>query len=550
MSIRNLDPVTVEVTRNRLDGIANEMETTLLKSSFSPIVKEGLDASASLFTIAGETLAQAIAVPIHLATLIPCVAAFLREFPLATMREGDIYIMNDPYLGGTHLPDIALVAPVFHQGKVIALAGTMTHHQDVGGMSPGSIPTNATEVFQEGVRIPPLKYRDAGVFNDTLIRMLRQNVRIPDTLIGDLNAQVAACNVGARRLDALATRTGVDTLLAIFDELLDRSETMTREALSAIAPGTYRYHDFLDNDGLELDRRIRIEVAVRIADAHMHVDFTGTSAQVRGPFNCVPSGSQAAAYYALRAITDASIPTNGGCFRCVTLELPHGSLVNPLEPAPVCSRTATIKRITGTILGALGQVLPERVGAASAGELVVLAFGGARADGSRYVTGEMIASGSGASPARDGVDVIETDASNCMNLPAEALELEAPIRVLRTGLRADSGGAGTRRGGLGIVREYQVLSGEVQFTYRGERHYCAARGAAGGGDGAMAHAAIHRTGGAVEEIPSKRVTTLCTGDRVVIETAGGGGYGDPGKRERARVEADLADGKVTAHAAE
>jgi N-methylhydantoinase B/oxoprolinase/acetone carboxylase alpha subunit len=466
------------------------------------------------------------------------------------MRDGDIYIMNDPYLGGTHLPDIALVAPVFHQGKVIALAGTMTHHQDVGGMSPGSIPTNATEVFQEGVRIPPLKYRDAGVFNDTLIRMLRQNVRIPDTLIGDLNAQVAACNVGARRLDALATRTGVDTLLAIFDELLDRSETMTRDALSAIAPGTWRYHDFLDNDGLELDRRIRIEVAVRIADSHMHVDFTGTSAQVRGPFNCVPSGSQAAAYYALRAITAASIPTNGGCFRCVSLELPYGSLVNPREPAPVCSRTATIKRITGTILGALGQVLPERVGAASAGELVVLAFGGAREDGSRYVTGEMIASGSGASPMRDGVDVIETDASNCMNLPAEALELESPIRVLRTGLRADSGGPGKRRGGLGIVREYEVLSGEVQFTYRGERHYCAARGAAGGGDGAMAHAAIHRAGGAVEEIPSKRVTTLCRGDRVVIETAGGGGYGDPGKRERARVEADLADGKVTAHAAE
>ena len=545
MTLRNLDPVTVEVTRNRLDGIANEMESTLLKSSFSPIVKEGLDASASLFTIAGETLAQAIAVPIHLATLIPCVAAFLREFPLATMREGDIYIMNDPYLGGTHLPDIALVAPVFHRGSVIALAGTMTHHQDVGGMSPGSIPTNATEVFQEGVRIPPLKYRDAGVFNDTLIRMLRQNVRIPDTLIGDLNAQVAACNVGARRLDALAERTGVDSLLAIFDELLDRSEAMTRDALATIAPGTYRYHDFLDNDGLELDRRIRIEVAVRIADSHMHVDFTGTSAQVRGPFNCVPSGSQAAAYYALRAITDASIPTNGGCFRCVSLELPHGSLVNPREPAPVCSRTATIKRITGTILGALGQVLPERVGAASGGELVVLAFGGAHADGSRYVTGEMIASGSGASPLRDGVDVIETDATNCMNLPAEALELEAPIRVLRTGLRADSGGAGRRRGGLGIVREYEVLAGEVQFTYRGERHYCTARGAAGGGDGALARAAIHRTGGDVEEIPSKRVTTLLTGDRVVIETAGGGGYGEPGQRERERVEADVADGKVS-----
>ena len=200
-----LDPITVEVVRHKLEGIANEMESTLLRSSFSPIVKEGMDASASLFTMRGEALAQACAVPIHLATLIPVVETFIREFPLDTMQDGDIYIMNDPYLGGTHLPDIALVTPIFHRGQVLALSATMTHHQDVGGMTPGSIPTNATEIFQEGIRIPPLKLRDAGTMNDTLVKMLRLNVRIPDTLMGDLNAQIAGCQIGARRLAATSS---------------------------------------------------------------------------------------------------------------------------------------------------------------------------------------------------------------------------------------------------------------------------------------------------------------------------------------------------------
>ena len=239
-----LDPITVEVVRHKLEGIANEMESTLLRSSFSPIVKEGLDASASLFTLQGETLAQACAVPIHLATLIPVVETFLREFPVETMQQGDVYIMNDPYLGGTHLPDIALVQPVFFNGRPIALSATMTHHQDVGGMSPGSIPTNATEIFQEGLRLPPLKFRDAGVMNDTLVKMLRQNVRIPDTVMGDLNAQLAACNVGARRIAGLAAELGENHALAIFDELLDRSEILTRAALRTIPAGTYRYVDF------------------------------------------------------------------------------------------------------------------------------------------------------------------------------------------------------------------------------------------------------------------------------------------------------------------
>ena len=540
-----LDPVTVEVVRNKLDGIANEMELTLLKSSCSPIVKEGLDASASLFTLQGETLAQAVAIPIHLATLIPCVARILAEFPLETMREGDLYCMNDPYMGGTHLPDIAVIMPVFARGRPFAFAASMTHHQDVGGMTPGSVPTDATEVFQEGIRLPPLKLREGDTFNDTLLRILRRNVRIPETFEGDLMAQVAACSVGARRLSALAENYGDNHLTAIFADLLDRSEAMTRDVLRSLPKGTYRAVDFLDNDGVDLDRRIRIQVAVTVDQNGMTIDFAGSSPQVRGPFNAVPSGSLAAACYVVRAITDPTIPTNGGCFRPIALRLPEGSIVNPKEPAPVNARTATIKRIAGTILKALAQAAPDRVPADNGGELLVLAFGGARPDGTRYVTGELVAGGSGASAGKDGVDVIETDATNCMNLPAEALELDAPIRVHRVALRPDSGGAGAQRGGLGTVREYEILHGDVRFTHRGERHFIAPAGCAGGGAGAMARTVIHRAGGAEETVPSKLVTTLHAGDRVVMETAGGGGYGDPAAREPAQVRADLEDGKVS-----
>ncbi|MDA1309180.1 MAG: hydantoinase B/oxoprolinase family protein [Proteobacteria bacterium] len=538
------DPITVEVVRNKLEGIANEMQSTLFRSSFSPIVKEGLDASASLFTLEGETLAQAIAIPIHLATLIPVVRAILDEFPAETMVDGDVYIMNDPYLGGTHLPDIALVMPIFHAGRPIAFSAAMTHHQDVGGMSPGSVPTNATEIYQEGIRIPPLKFMDRGVVNDTLIKMLRLNVRMPDSFTGDLNAQIAACEIGRRRLGELAARYGGATLTGIFADLLARSERMTREAIRTIPDGRYGYHDFLDNDGIDLDTPIRIEVMVTIADDTVHVDFTGTAPQVRGPFNCMPSGSHAAAYFAVHAMTDPDIPTNGGCFRPISLHLPEGSLVNPREPAPVNARTSTIKRISGCIVGALGQAVPERAPADAAGEMLLLAFGGARPDSSRYVIGELIASGSGASDGMDGVDVIETDGTNCMNLPVEALEMDAPIRVHRTELRSGSGGQGAFRGGLGLVREYEILSGEVVFTHRGERHAYPARGRLGGGSGAPARSVIRRADGTEQVINSKTVERLAPGDRVLVETAGGGGYGDPGAREPQATAADLADRKT------
>jgi len=547
MTATALDPITVDITRYKLDGIANEMQSTLLRSSFSPIVREGLDASAALFALDGTTLAQSCSIPIHLATLIPAVAQIIATFPVAQMRDGDTYILNDPYCGGTHLPDIAVVQPVFHRGRPIALSAAMTHHQDVGGISAGSVPTNATEIYQEGLRIPPLKLREAGAYNETLVALLRQNVRIPDTVMGDLNAQIAACTIGVRRFAELAERFGDNQLGAICDELLARSERLTRAALARIPAGTYRYVDFLDNDGIELDKPIRIEVAATVRDGAIEFDFAGTSGQVKGPLNCVPSGSLAAACWAVRALTDPEIPTNGGCFRAISLKLPLGTIVNPEAPAPVNARTSTIKRIAGCMVGALAPAIGDRAPAASAGELHVLAFGGKGANGN-YVVGELIAGGSGAGPRGDGVDAIETDATNCMNLPAEALEIEAPIRLHRVALRANSGGDGEWRGGLGLTREYEVLegpgAGDVSFSHRGERHFSAAAGLAGGKEGARARSVIRRADGGEEIIPSKIVTVLHPGDRVTVETAGGGGYGDPARRDPALRTADNANGKV------
>lgn len=546
------DPVTLEVIRNRLDVIAEEMQATLLKSSCSPIVKEGLDASASLFTLDGTTLAQACAIPIHLATLIPAVASILRAFPVQAMEEGDVYLLNDPYLGGTHLPDIAVVMPVFAGGRPIALAATMTHHQDVGGLAAGSVPPNATEIFQEGLRLPPVRWARAGAFDATLTAILRLNVRIPDIFIGDLHAQIAACKIAGLRLGAAAEKFGQLALIAAFGFLIEKSEIMTRKALRSIPDGTYRHVDWLDNDGVELDRRLRIEVAVTVAGEEIHFDLTGTSAQTRGPVNCVPSGSLAAACFAVRALTDPAIPNNGGCFRPIRLTLPEGTLVNPRPPAAVNARSATIKRIAGSMLAAFAEVMPERVPAPSAGQLLVIAFGGLRGTGASFVTGELLAGGSGAGEGLDGIDAIETDATNCMNLPAEAMELDAPIRVLSWSLHRDSGGAGTFRGGLGQVKEFEILPdvrGAVSFSHRGERHFVAAQGAAGGAPGGFARSWIERADGQREEIASKCVASLSPGDRVRVATAGGGGWGPSRERSNEAVAEDLRNGKIGTEAA-
>ncbi|MBN9547482.1 MAG: hydantoinase B/oxoprolinase family protein, partial [Alphaproteobacteria bacterium] len=489
---------------------------------------------------------QAIAIPIHLTTLIPMVKAVLESFPHEQMRDGDAYILNDPYTaGGTHLPDFAVITPVFHNGEVIALAAALAHHQDVGGMTPGSTPTNATEIYQEGIRVAPMKLVDAGTYDHRLMRTLRLNVRLPDIFSGDVNAQLAACRIGQRRIQELADKLGTTTTTTIFADLLDRSERLTRAAIAELPDGEYHYVDYLDNDGIDLDAPIRIEVKAIVSGDRITFDFTGTNQQVKGPFNCMPSGALCGACFAVRAIGGSHIPTNGGCFRPIEMVLPEGSLVNPQEPAPLGCRTATIKRLTGTILGAVRQAAPDKIPADSAAQLVNVDYGGTVPSHGRFVMTQVLVSGSGASAGSDGVDVIETDATNTGNVPVESVEMESPFRIHRLGIATDSGGAGRQRGGLGCYEDIELLEGEVTISYRGERHFHAPAGANGGLPGEKSFAYILRADQSKDTIKSKTVTKMKKGDRLVLQTAGGGGYGSPEARDRKLLARDVFDGKVS-----
>jgi N-methylhydantoinase B len=545
-----LDPVTLEVIRNRLDAIADEMEVVLLRSAFSSIVKEGLDASAAVFDARGQTVAQAVAIPIHLGALAYAVEAIVARFPPSTMQPGDVFILNDPYSGGTHLPDIVILVPVVFEGRVLALCATMCHHQEIGGKTPGSLPPDATELYQEGLVIPPMYLARQGVRDETLYALIAHNVRIPTVVLGDLAAQIAACHVGCRRLEDLARQYGVSQLTRALELLQDRAEQLTRAAIDAIPDGTYAFEDYLDNDGITLDTPVKICARITVAGNELTVDFTGSSPQVRGPFNCVPASTLSAVYYVVRAVTDPTIPSNAGCFRPVRAILPPGTVVNASRPAPVNSRTATVKRIADVLMGAMVQALPQRLPAANSGQLLVMAMGGVDPlTGQPYVTTELGAGGMGARPHKDGVDAIETDVSNCMNIPAEALELEHPVRVVHWRLRPGSGGAGRFRGGLGMDKGFQLLRGEATVTYRGERHRFVPWGLFGGRPGLPSRAAVHRRDGRVDALPSKATLHLREGDMLVVETPGGGGYGDPLERSPEAVLDDVRNHRLSVAAA-
>ena len=545
-----LDPITLEVVRNKLDSVADEMEVAILKSSHSAVVKEALDASAAIFDVSGQQIAQAAASPIHLGMIIPAVRRFVEVFPPSTMRDGDVYVLNDPFDGGTHLPDLVMTLPVFTRGRLIALTTAITHHQDMGGRSPGSTPVDAREIFQEGLRIPPLKAWDQGRPNSTLFEVISRNVRIPDVVLGDIHGQFAACNVGKAGVLALIDRLGVDGLPAYTTALLDRAELMARQAIAAIPDGRYNFVDYLDNDGVDLDRLVRIEVTITVSGSDLTVDFTGSSEQVAGPINCVPASTLSAVYYVVRAVVGADVPKNSGCYRPIRVVLPPGSIVNARPPAAVNSRSVVVRRIVDAMLGALNLAMPGKLPAASNGHPLVMSIGGIDpAGGGPYVTAEIAAGGMGARPTKDGIDTIQTDTSNAQNIPAEALELEFPIRVRHWRLRKDSGGTGTFRGGLGFEKRFEVLRGEARISHRGERHRTAPWGLQGGGPGASARSTLTRTGREPISIPSKLEFTMVPGDVLDVWTTGGGGFGDPLGRDPALVLEDVLDRKVSVEAA-
>ena len=548
MRRRAVDPVTLEVVRNRLDVIAQEMELALIRSAFSVVIKEGADCSCALFTSDGETIAQSVALPQHLGVLASTVKSVLRVYPVQTMAEGDVYIMNDPYDGGTHIPDVNILMPVFWRGQLVALASCMAHQQDMGGMAIGSMPPDATEIFQEGLVLPPVKLMEKGEFNRQVLSIILKNVRIPNHTLADFGAQIAAVRTGAERFQSLCDEYGADGVLKVVAELMDRAEALTRARIEEIPDGVYTFWDWLDNDGIVQDKRVRIQATMTIDGSEIHVDFTGSDPQVLGAANAAFSHAACVTYYCVRCVTDPTLPNNAGCFRPLSVTLPEGTVVNPRHPAALNARTMTVCRMTDVIFGCLAQAAPHKVRASSSGMQGVSFSGRRGADSRAYVYLELFCGGMGARPEQDGVDYIETDITNMMNAPTEAVEMEYPLRVHSMRLMTDSGGAGRMRGGLGMRKVIEVTEGVSEVTHRGDRHYTSPWGLNGGLPAMRWSSVVRRNDGSEHKVPARERFKMQMGEVIDCVTAGGGGYGDPLERAPGDVRDDVLDQRVSVSA--
>ena len=541
-----LGPIELEIMRNALTAAAAEMDVTIWRTSRSTIVRELLDYSTAIFDRDGYNVAQSARIPQHLNSMGAGLLTVVRDFlPLERWDAGDVVITNDPYCGGQHIPDILAFRPVFVDGVRIAIVGTLCHHLDMGGIAAGSYGATATEVFQEGLRIPPLKLVRAGRLNDEVLAMMRQNVRRPDMLWGDLQAQLASLAVGAANMAKLAARYGAATLIDACARILDSSEAAMRAMIGRMPDGRYAFEDYLDDDGLS-DTPIRIHAAIDIAGDAMTVDLSGSGPQALGPVNATLASSGSAVSYAIMACADAPIPANAGCYRPVRVVAREGSIVHARHPAPVANRIAATHRLATTLLGALHQAVPERIPAAYYGASYVCTFQTIGAAGERDVLVEIEVGGGGGHPEQDGLNGYSSGMHNNANIPVEMIESELPLTITEYGILPGSAGAGQHRGGMGLVRAWRVDCPEAVFTANLERFKFRPYGLAGGAPGAAGHLWLHRDG-ARQALGSKIGNLrLRRGDVIRLETSGGGGYGDPATRAPADAAADLAHGYVPA----
>jgi N-methylhydantoinase B len=527
--VNTIDPITLEVLRNGLESIADEMGVVLKHTSFSPNIKERMDASCAIFDAEAQLVAQAEHVPVHLGSMLRAVKATIAA--AGKTDDGDVVIVNDPFIGGSHLPDITLVAPVYVDTRHIGYVATRAHHADVGGMEPGSMPGNSREVYQEGIVIPAIKLYRHGELQSDVMRLILANVRTADERRGDLNAQLAALRVGEQRLKELATRYGADLLCAGFDAVLDYAERRMRRRLAELPPGTYRGEDFLDDDGTD-EEPVRIALEVTVAPDKLTLDFAGSSPQRKGNINAVAPMTYSGSFFAVKILTDPEIPVNAGTFRAVELKIPEGSFLASKPPAATCAgNTETTQRIADTVLKVFAQFAPDRVPAASQGTMNTVAIGGRdpRAVngqvGRPYSYIETIGGGQGGRPMGDGDDGIQCNMTNTMNTPIEAMEITYPLRVERYELREGSSGAGRHRGGEGLVRSIRAVGGGTRVSLQCERRRFAPYGLHGGADGARGRNSVLHNDGTVENVPGKASLNLAEGEVVVVETPGGGGWG-------------------------
>jgi N-methylhydantoinase B len=529
------DPIELEIFKNLYHSIAEEMGAALRRTAFSPNIKERRDYSCALFDSAGEVIAMGDHMPVHLGSMPMSVRAAVDS---CEMLSGDLVMLNDPFRGGTHLPDITLVAPVYIKDRGHTMpdfyVASRAHHADVGGAYAGSMGLSR-EIYQEGLRIPPVKIMRAGAMQSDVLALLLTNVRTPEEREGDLRAQIAACHTGAERLREICARYGVDRAQRTAKDLLEYSEELMRAFLLRVPPGEYRAEDFLDDDGIT-EQSVKIAVMLTFANQQrsrsrhrgevVTVDFTGSDPQVEGSVNAVEAITYSACFYVLRCLLADDVPATAGLMRPIRVIAPPGTIVNARPPAAVAGgNVETSQRIVDVLLRALSKAIPDRIPAAASGTMNNLTIGGVDPrTGKPFAYYETIAGGMGARPTKSGVSGVHTHMTNSLNTPAEALAYAYPLRVVQYSLRPDSGGAGKHHGGDGIVREIEVLT-ECEVTLLSERRVLAPWGLSGGCDGSPGKTSVIRNDGSVETMPGKFSTRLRKGDRIRIESPGGGGWG-------------------------
>jgi len=515
------DPTALAVFDALFASVADEMGVTLGRTAHSPNIKERKDYSCAVFDTHGKLVAQAAHIPVHLGAMPVSVEAAM---PLAPFAPGDVVILNDPYLGGTHLPDITMVSPVFHKRTLAGYLVSRAHHADVGGMAPGSMPL-ANELYQEGLIIPPLHLHRRGRRNDEALALLLRNVRTPDERLGDLDAQLAAHRKGEERLLELIQRYGARAVAQQMSDLQDYAERLTRAAIREIPDGAYDFEDALDNDG-EGDDAVPIKLRLTSRGGGLHFDFTGSAPERPTSVNAVAAVTRSAVIYVVRCLLDEDAPTNDGCLRPLSLTLPEASVVNATPPRAVSAgNVETSQRVVDVVLGALAKALPDRIPAASAGTMNNVTIGGWDSERDKpFAYYETLAGGAGAGPSGDALSALHTHMTNTMNTPVEALELSYPFRVREYSVRRRSGGAGKHRGGDGLVREYEFVS-PSHVTIVGERRVRGGWGLRGGGDATPGRDTLIEPDGKRHKLPSKRSFTAPAGARLRIETPGGGGWG-------------------------
>jgi N-methylhydantoinase B len=548
MTTRLADPILMEVFSNRLLSITEEMGTNLIRASFSTNIKERRDCSVGLFDAGRRLIAQAAHIPLHLGSLLGAVEAVRHDFPLAEMRDGDAFLCNDPYLAaGTHMPDISVVTPVFVASEPRFFTANIGHHADVGGRVPGSIAADALSVFEEGIRIPATRIRRAGEIDRGLLRLIAENTREPEERTLDLQAQIAANDLGLRRMLELVAQTGLDEVTSAIDDILAYTAQRLKNRIAQLKPGAYTFTTYLDDDGGG-NEKAPITVTVHVEGDQLHFDFAGSAPQSRGALNVPESGLKATVFYAVKALLDPGLLPNSGLFEAVTISAPEGSIVNPRFPAAVGARSITCQKIAGAIFGAFrGLLPPEHVLASSNDVLPAIVFSGKhRRNGRTYVYLETLGGGAGARLGRDGMDGIQVHVTNTSNLPVEALENEYPLLVEEYGLVANSGGAGASRGGLGIARQIRVLEDHTVFGCRSDSHLTQAEGVFGGEPGRPGRL-VRNPGRPEEEVLPSKVSRLVlkSGESMRIETPGGGGAGRPEQRSPEQVAADIRSRKMT-----